>query len=148
MVRQIKGLGVGLVIVSSEMIVLEKSLRLSFSATNNEAEYEALLAGIAMVQKVGGKTMEMLLDSRLVVGQVEGQLEARDLRMQEYLNQVRYLQSKFESFTLVQVLRSRNTHADSLATFATSSVQSLSRVILVKDLCKPTKMKGDTVRVH
>ena len=43
----------GLVLVSPEKITIEKSLRLSFSATNNEAEYEALLMGIMMVQKMG-----------------------------------------------------------------------------------------------
>ncbi|XP_075670446.1 uncharacterized protein LOC142640258 [Castanea sativa] len=94
-----RGSGVKLVIVSPEMIVIDKSLRLSFLATNNEAEYEALL-------------------------------------------------SRFKSFTLVQVLRSRNTHVDSLATLATSSTQSLPQVILVEDLYKPTEMKGDMVRVH
>ena len=48
--------------------MIEKSLRLGFPATNNEAEYEALLQGIAMVQKMGGKVVEMILASRLVVG--------------------------------------------------------------------------------
>ena len=62
-----------------------------------------------------------MLFRSLVVGQVQGELEARDSRMQEYLSQVRHLQSGFESFTLSQVPRSRNTHADSLATLATSS---------------------------
>ena len=62
--------------VYPEKITIEKSLRLSFSATNNEAEYEALLIRMAMVQKMGGKTVEMFLDSRLVVGQVKGELEA------------------------------------------------------------------------
>ena len=42
-------LGVGLVLMSSEKVVIEKSLRLDFPATNNEAEYEALFAGMAMV---------------------------------------------------------------------------------------------------
>ena len=137
-----------LVIISSEMIIIEKSLGLGFSATNNEAGYEALLRGMSMVQKMGGKTVEMFSYSRLVVGQIEGELEARDPRLQEYLNQVRYLQSGFESFTLLQIPRSRNTRADSLATLATSSAQSLPRVILVEDLCKPTKIKGETVRIH
>ena len=45
----------GLVLVSPEKIIIEKSLRLSFSATNNEAEYEALLMGMIMVQKMRGK---------------------------------------------------------------------------------------------
>ena len=47
------GSGVGLVIVSPKKIIIEKSLRLNFSATNNEAEYEVLLRGIMMVQKMG-----------------------------------------------------------------------------------------------
>ena len=71
----------GLVLVSPEKITIEKSLRLGFSTTNNEAEYEALLTGMAMVQKMGGKIVEMFSDSRLVVGQVKGELEARDTRM-------------------------------------------------------------------
>ena len=44
-----RGSGVGLVLVSPENITIEKSLRLSFSATNNEAEYEVLLMGMMMV---------------------------------------------------------------------------------------------------
>ena len=82
-----RGSGMGLVLVSPEKTIIEKSLRLGFSATNNEAEYEALLQGMTMVQKMGGKTAEMFSDLRLVVGQVKGELEARDARMQEYLSQ-------------------------------------------------------------
>ena len=116
-----KGSGVGLVLISSKKITIEKSLRLGFMATNNEAKYEALLQGMAMVQKMGGKAMEVFLDFRLVVGQVKGKLEARDMRMQESLSQVRRLQSNFEFFNLTHISRSGNTHVDSLATLATSS---------------------------
>ena len=63
-----KGSGVGLVLISPEKIIIEKSLRLGFSATNSEAEYEALLQAMAMVQKMGGKAVEVFSDSRLVVG--------------------------------------------------------------------------------
>ena len=79
-----RGSGVGLVLVSPEKTIIEKSLRLGFSA--NEAEYKALLQGMAMMQKMGRKAVEMFSDSRLVVGQVKGELEARDARMQEYLS--------------------------------------------------------------
>ena len=78
-----RGSGVGLVIVSPKRIIIEKSLRLGFSTTNNEAEYETLLEGMAMVQKMGGRVVEMFSDLRLVVGQVKRELEARDVRMQE-----------------------------------------------------------------
>ena len=114
--------GVGLVLISPEKIIIEKSLRLRFSTINNKTEYESLLQGMAMVQKIGGKVVEVFSDSRLVEGQVKGELEARDARMQEYLSQVRHLQSDFEFFDMSHVSRSGNTHADSLATLATSSV--------------------------
>ena len=84
----------------------------------------------------------------MVVGQVRGELEARDERMQGYLSQVRLLQSKFESFSLLHVPRSGNTYADCLAMLATSSMQSLPRVILIEDLCKLTKVKRKVVYVH
>ena len=90
----------------------------------------------------------MFLDSRLVVGQVQGELEARDERMQGYLSQVRHLQSRFESFNLLHIPRSGNTHVDSLAMLTTSLAQSLPRVILIEDLCKPTEVKGKLVHVH
>ena len=76
-----KGSDVGLVLISPEKIIIEKSLRLGFSAINNEVEYEALLQGMTMVQKMGGKAVEVFSDSRLVVGQVKGELEAKDVRM-------------------------------------------------------------------
>ena len=79
---------------------------------------------------------------------MKGELEARDKRMQGYLSQVRHLQLRFESFSLLHIPRSGNTHADPLATLVTSSAQNLPRVILIEDLCKPTKVKGKVVHVH
>ena len=76
-----KGLGVGLVLMSPEKVVIKKSLRLDFSATNNEAKYETLLEGMAMVQRMGGKSIRLFSDSRLVIGQVRGKFEAKDERM-------------------------------------------------------------------
>ena len=111
----------GLVLVSLEKITIEKSLRLGFSTTNNEAVYEALLMGIMMVQKMSGKMVKVFSYSKLVVDQGRGNLEARDPRMQEYLSQVRCIQTKFEFFDLSHIPRGENIHADSLATLATSS---------------------------
>ena len=63
-----RGSRVGLILITPERDTIEKSLRLGFSATNDEAEYEALLQRMAMVQKMGGKVVEMFSNSRLVVG--------------------------------------------------------------------------------
>ena len=143
-----RGSGVGLVLVSPEKITIEKSLKLGFSATNNETEYETLLVGMMMVQKMGGKMVKVYSYSRLVVGQVRGELEARDPRIQEYLRQVRSMQIKFEVFDVSHVPRGGNTHADSLATLATSSTQDLPRVILVEDLYTPTLLHKNMPRIH
>ena len=137
-----KGSRIGLVLISPEKVIVEKSLRLDFSATNNEAEYETLLMGIAMVQRMGGKSIKVFSDSRLVVGQVKGEF-AKDERMQRYLSQVKCLQSEFDSFNLLHIPRNGNAHADSLAMLATSSAQNLPRVILVEDLHKPTEARRD-----
>ena len=86
-----KGSGVGLVLISPKKLIIEKSLRLGFLVTNNEAEYEALLEGMSMIQRMGGKSAIVFSNSRLIVGQVKGELEARDKRMQRYLAQIRHL---------------------------------------------------------
>ena len=143
-----KRFGVGIVLISPEKITIEKLLRLRFSATNNEAEYEALLMGMAMVQKMGGKAIEMFSNLRLVVGQVKGEFQAKDERMLRYLSQVGHLRSGIKSFSLLHIPRSGNTHVDSLATLATSLAQGLPWVILVEDLYKPVGMEREMIHIH
>ena len=121
---------------------------MGFSATNNEVEYEALMIGMVMVQKMGGNSIKVFLDSRLVVGQVKGEFEVKDERMQGYLSQVKCLQSEFDSFDLMHIPKGGNAHTDSLAMLATSSTQNLSRFILVEDLCKPTETSREIAQIH
>ena len=59
------------------------------------------------------------------MGQVKGELKAKDVRMQGYLSQVKHLQLDFESFDVSHISRSGNTHVDSLAILATSSAYDL-----------------------
>ena len=143
-----KGAGVELVLISHKKVIVEKSLRLDFSTMNNKAKYEALMMGLVMVQRMGGKSVRVFSDLRLVVSQVKGEFEAKDERMQGYLSQVKCLQSEFESFDLLHIPRSGNAHADSLTMLATSSAQNLSRVILVEDLYKPIETRKETTRIH
>ena len=106
------------------------------------------MQGMAMVQKMGGKVVGMFSDSRLVVGQVTGEMEAKDVRMQEYLNQVKRLRPSFDLFSLSHIARSGNTHADSLATLATSSAGQFPQIILVEHLGGASKVAKNTTRVH
>ena len=63
-----KGSGVRLVLISPKEIIIEKSLRLGFSATNNEVEYKAFLQGMTMVQKIGGKAGGSVLEFEIGCG--------------------------------------------------------------------------------
>ena len=61
-----KGSGAGIVLVSPEGVVLEQAVRLKFSASNNEAEYEALMIGLRTARKLGASHLQVFSDSQLV----------------------------------------------------------------------------------
>ena len=87
---------IGIVIMSPKGVKLEHSLRLGFRTSNNEAEYEALLAGLKATQKLEATDVEIYSDSWLVVSQVDGSFEAKDSQMVEYLRLVGQIMSKFQ----------------------------------------------------
>ena len=79
----------GIVIITLEGVQLEHSFRLGFRASNNEAEYEALLIGLRTVLGMNARDVEIYSNSRLVVSQVQGSFEAKESRMKEYLQLVK-----------------------------------------------------------
>ena len=79
------GVGAEIVIITPKGILFEHSFRLKFKASNNEVEYEALLAGLRAVLGMGAQAMEIYSDSWLVVNQVQGNFKARDSRMKAYM---------------------------------------------------------------
>ena len=99
------GAGVGIVIVTPEGIRLEHSFILRFRASNNEAEYETLLAGLKTVLGMGAQNIKAYSNSRLVVNQVQGSFEAHDSRMKEYLRVVKQVMGKFCTTKVVQMAR-------------------------------------------
>ena len=72
------GAGAGIFIISPEGVKVEHSFRLGFKASNNEAKYEALLAGLRVVLSLGVADLEVYFDSRLVVSQVKASFEVKD----------------------------------------------------------------------
>nr|XP_023900124.1 uncharacterized protein LOC112011998 [Quercus suber] len=143
-----QGASAGIVIFSPEGIRLEHSFRLGFKASNNEAEYEALLAGLRTALKLGARNVEIHLDSWLVVNQVQGSFEAKDPRMKAYLCAAKLIISKFVSVKVSQVGRARNRHADSLATLASSSVKDVPRLIRVELIAEPSIQVPDDITVR
>ena len=70
--------GVGIIIRSPEGDIIKRAIRLQYTTTNNEVEYEALLAGLKMAKTLGATELDVHSDSQLVVGQVNGDYEAKE----------------------------------------------------------------------
>ena len=132
------GASAGIVIITPEGIRLEHSFRVGFRASNNEAEYEALLAGLRTVLGMAAQDVEVYSYSQLVVSQVQGNFEARDSRMKEYLQVAKQLMSKFCTAKVTQVARGQNRHADSLATLASTMTEDVPRLIKVELIMEPS----------
>ncbi|XP_075675052.1 uncharacterized protein LOC142644294 [Castanea sativa] len=132
------GAGAGIVVITPKGLKLEHSFRLGFRAFNNEAEYEALLAGLRVVMDLGAKEVEVYSDSLLVVNQVQGNFETKDPRTIEYLRLVKQTMGNFSNFKIERVARGQNQHVDSLATLASLIADMVPWLIRVELVAKPS----------
>ncbi|GJV07193.1 reverse transcriptase domain-containing protein [Tanacetum coccineum] len=110
------------------------ALRFRFDATNNEAEYEALIAGLKIAEQMGVKNLQANVDSRLVANQVNGTYVAKENDMVRYLEKVKTFINNFKAFSIKQVPRSENKKADALSKIASTSFAHLSKQVLVEEL--------------
>ncbi|KAL5844861.1 hypothetical protein ACOSQ4_010819 [Xanthoceras sorbifolium] len=124
-----RGSGLGIVLTSPEGHVIKRSIRCGFKTTNNEAEYEALIAGLTLAKDLHVERIKVRSDSQLIVKQLQGSYQARDLKMSAYLTLVKELQASFESFDIEQIPRSENTHADALANLGSALDTKVERTI-------------------
>ncbi|XP_030970747.1 uncharacterized protein LOC115991144 [Quercus lobata] len=112
--------GVGVVITTPDGEVMKYGVQLKFPATNNEAEYEGILTGLRLGKALGAKNLLIQSDSRLVIGQISGEYEAKEERMQKYLKLTRQLTQEFDTVEFVQIPRSQNIGADKVSKLASS----------------------------
>ncbi|VFQ71294.1 unnamed protein product [Cuscuta campestris] len=109
------GSGGGAVLTSSEGFKAYHSFKFTFRATNNEAEYEALIGGIQIALFMKIKHIRLKSDSKLAIGQLKGEMEAKEGRLKKYRDCARTLLGQFESYELIYVPREENEEADMLA---------------------------------
>ncbi|XP_057742920.1 uncharacterized protein LOC130961192 [Arachis stenosperma] len=112
--------GAGVILKNQNGVVIKQSVRYEFPVSNNQAEYEALLAGLALSRKVGAKVLEVNTDSQVVSSQVNGDYQTRDPLLQQYLAKVNKLKEGFEHATIQHVPRERNARADLLSKIAST----------------------------
>ncbi|XP_020412892.1 uncharacterized protein LOC109947359 [Prunus persica] len=133
-----QGCGAGLVLISPDKVALEYALSFKFQASNNEAEYEALLAGLRLVKEMDAKQIQIFSDSQLVVHQVNQDFTAKDASMTAYLQHTRHLLATFHAHSINQVPRFENSHDDALARLASAFEQDIGRHIRIEFLDQPS----------
>nr|GEW11999.1 reverse transcriptase domain-containing protein [Tanacetum cinerariifolium] len=124
----------GLILTNPEGVEFTYALRFQFMASNNEAEYEALVAGLRIAARMRVKNVQVNVDSKLVANQVLGTYVDKEDNMIKYLEIVRGLISGFTTFSISQVPRSKNKKADALSKIASTSFAHLSKHVLVEVL--------------
>ncbi|GKV02804.1 hypothetical protein SLEP1_g15195 [Rubroshorea leprosula] len=135
-----KGSGAGALLVGPEGYRGEHALKFNFGATNNMAEYEALLLGLQLALQLQISVIQVYNDSQLVVNQINSIYEVVDPVMVKYVALVAELKCKFQKFCLSKIPRAENEQADLLFKFASDSSLS-SRSVFVEVLEEPSFMK-------
>ncbi|CAA7047599.1 unnamed protein product, partial [Microthlaspi erraticum] len=125
----IRGTCLGMVITSPTGELASRAVRCNFRATNNEAEYEALIAGLTLAHDLGARNLEVYSDSQLIVNQMQGDYQARDSKMTRYMNVAKTIVEKFDDCKLAQIPREENCHADALANLGSALKTEVSTSI-------------------
>ncbi|GJV42251.1 reverse transcriptase domain-containing protein [Tanacetum coccineum] len=144
---RVDGSGAGLILTSPEGTEFTYALRFQFTASNNEAEYEALIAGLRIAAQIGICNVHVSVDSKLVANQVLGTYVAKEENMVKYLEKAKNLISGFANFSISQVPKSKNKKADALSKITSTSFAHLSKRVLVEVLKGKSIQEEEVVTV-
>ena len=112
--------GVEVILLSPEKDILRCRVQLQFLATNNEAEYEAVLTGLRVVKALGVRNLKLNSNLKLVIGQMTNEYEAKEDRMKRYLTLNNQLFSNFNDVKITQVPKEENSEANEVPRLASS----------------------------
>src|ERR1044072_8335027 len=133
-----KGSGAGLILLTPEEAEIEQCLKFEFKASNNQAEYEAMITGLTMALDLGVTNLIVNSDSQLVVSQISGDYQAKDDTMAKYLAKVQKLIEQVGTVQVKYVPREANKRADELAKLATMKKPSCHKAAIHATLSQPT----------
>jgi ribonuclease HI len=135
------GLGAGVVFTSPKGDKLQYVLQMHFRASNNVAEYEALVHGLKMAKQIGIRRILCFRDPDLVTHQVSGDWDAKDANMASYRFYVQQLSGFFEGYEFHHVPRANNEEADRLSKIGSTKqdiLAGMSLEIIHKPSIKPS----------
>jgi ribonuclease HI len=134
---KLQGAGAGILFIAPRGEQLKYALQLLFPASNNAAEYEALIHGLNIVISLGIKRLMVYGDSLVVISQINKEWDCSNDSMGKYCTVVRKLEDKFKGLEFHHVERDRNTAADVLSKLGSSRTQVLPRVF-VQEVLHPS----------
>ncbi|VFQ96840.1 unnamed protein product [Cuscuta campestris] len=129
-----KNSGGGVVVIAPEGFRAYYSIRFGFKASNNEAEYEALLCGLRLAAGMNATKLRIKCDSKLVVGHVSGEFEAKDERMKKYRDTALELLKSFTAYSVEQIPQAENAEADILSKLSSDTPEHIRRMANVEEL--------------
>jgi len=134
-----RGAGADIVLEGPNDILIEKSLHFAFKTSNNQAEYEAILAGLSLAREVGVKKLTCKTDSKLTVGHLNDEFQIKDPILQQYYHLVRaIIQSAFEQVRVEHIPRTDNVRADILSKLASTKLKNRNWSLLQQTLSIPS----------
>ncbi|GJR61113.1 reverse transcriptase domain-containing protein, partial [Tanacetum coccineum] len=142
------GSGAGLMLIDPEGKEYTYALRFEFETTNNEAEYEALLAGLRISQEMEIASLAIFVDSQLLVNQVKGTYAAKQSTIKEYLQKTKDALKGFDSYTIEHIRRNQNKKADALSKLASMTFEHLTKDVLVEVLPKRSIEEKEIMQVE
>ena len=101
----LKGSGAGIILEGPDDLLIEQSLKFGFKANNNQAEYEALIAGTSLALEMGADNLRARSDSQLMTSQITGEYQTKDTQLVKYLASVKKLAENFKFFKAIFVPR-------------------------------------------
>ncbi|GAV70904.1 RVT_3 domain-containing protein [Cephalotus follicularis] len=143
----ITGSGARLVLMSPDGWALEYALKFGFEATNNEAEWEALIAGLTIAKHLEVQKIDASSDSQLVVGLASGEYKAREYSMSKYLSHFQSLKSAFKVLRVLKIPRAENAQANQLSKLAKAEELEKNKTMLVDYMDKPTISEVDVMDI-
>ncbi|XP_075500185.1 uncharacterized protein LOC142538769 [Primulina tabacum] len=126
----LSGCGVGVVLFAPSGERIKLALRINSRVTNNEAEYEAVLAGLQAAWEVGASRVIIYSDSQLVTQQIKGNYEAKNEKMLKYLGPITARAASLTDWSIEQIPREENEEADTLAKLAASMLDTSTREVM------------------
>ena len=124
------------------------ALKFRFKASNNEAEYEALIVGLELAKEMKVESLDIFSDSQLVVCQINNEYQAREGKIAAYLHKVKKLLEFFSSYTINQISRSKNVEADALTRLSQAKDADQLKFIPVDTLSSLSIQTGEPLTVN